>query len=224
MGTQARRFLEKKKIDPSRVMYMTRDGRKSILHMEDGGRHETFLAQKVILEDLPQTMFESINKGIVIAPKYVEFVKDNVYCMADGTSFKGRVRITKAQKQNAVRYNEENGKNPWEEIALVEHLPLAFCVIELVFDENGHGVDFIVRYCNQEMEKMAGKKIMEMQNRSFYEIFEKGDKKWMVTYADVAVNGGRKVIEKFSPEIGARLRVYCYQVKPDFCACVMLRV
>jgi len=30
-------------------------------------------------------------------------------------------------------------------------MPLAFCVIELVFDANGRGVDFVFRYCNEEM-------------------------------------------------------------------------
>ena len=30
-------------------------------------------------------------------------------------------------------------------------MPLAFCIIELVFDAQGHGVDFVFRYCNDEM-------------------------------------------------------------------------
>ena len=30
----------------------------------------------------------------------------------------------------------------------MDEMPLAYCVIELVFDEDGHSVDFIFRYCN----------------------------------------------------------------------------
>ena len=33
----------------------------------------------------------------------------------------------------------------------MDEMPLAYCVIELVFDEDGHGVDFIFRYCTKEM-------------------------------------------------------------------------
>lgn len=50
-------------------------------------------------------------------------------------------------------------------------MPLAFCVIELVFDEKGHGVDFVFRYCNEMMADVEGIPISEMINRSFYEVF-----------------------------------------------------
>ena len=64
-------------------------------------------------------------------------------------------------------------------------MPLTFCIIELVFDAEGHGVDFVFRYCNDEMAVVEGIPVSEMLNRSFYEVFENGDKKWLVTYADI---------------------------------------
>ena len=66
-------------------------------------------------------------------------------------------------------------------------MPLAFCIIELVFDAEGHGVDFVFRYCNDEMAVVEGVPVSEMLNRSFYEVFENGDKKWLVTYASVLI-------------------------------------
>ena len=62
-------------------------------------------------------------------------------------------------------------------------MPLAFCVIELVFDEKGHGVDFVFRYCNEMMADVEGIPISEMINRSFYEVFENGDKKMLPSTA-----------------------------------------
>ena len=47
-------------------------------------------------------------------------------------------------------------------------MPLAYCVIELVFDENGHGIDFVFRYCNKQMEVVEELPISEMLNHSFY--------------------------------------------------------
>ena len=35
-------------------------------------------------------------------------------------------------------------------------MPVAYCVIELVFDAEGHGVDFVFRYCNKQMEVVEG--------------------------------------------------------------------
>ena len=84
-------------------------------------------------------------------------------------------------------------------------MPLAFCVIELVFDEKGHGVDFVFRYCNEMMADVEGIPVSEMINRSFYEVFENGDKKWLVTYADVALNGNKRILTDYSPEIDKHL-------------------
>ena len=84
----------------------------------------------------------------------------------------------------------------------MDEMPLAYCVIELVFDEDGHGVDFIFRYCNKEMAVVEGVTVEEMLNRSFYEVFRNGDRKWLVSYADVALNGTKHTLKDFSPEIG----------------------
>mgnify|MGYP002224699522 CR=1 FL=1 len=54
-----------------------------------------------------------------------------------------------------------------EKCSLLDDMPLAFCVIELVFNEDGHGVDFIFRYCNAQMAVVEGVPIEEMLNRSF---------------------------------------------------------
>lgn len=224
MSDQYNSFFEKKKIHIPDIMYITRSGRKTVVNLVDGSKIETFEPIKRILEGCPAKLFESINKGIVIAPRYVVNVKDNVYTMKDGMTFMGRVRTTQMQKDNIAKYNDKMHTSEWASFAEFDNLPVAFCIIELVFDELGHGVDFVFRYCNKEMETLEGKRIDEMIDRSFYEVFENGDKKWLITYADVALNGGKKVIESYSPEIDATLRIYCYQPKPNYCACVLIQI
>lgn len=73
----------------------------------------------------------------------------------------------------------------------------------LNISHDGHGVDFVFRYCNKQMEVVEGIPIEEMLNRSFYEVFKNGDKKWLVSYADVAVNGLKRTLSDYSPEIKA---------------------
>ena len=108
-----------------------------------------------------------------------------------------------------------------EKCNLLDDMPLAFCIIELVFNEDGHGVDFIFRYCNAEMATIEGVPVEEMLGRSFYEVFPNGDKKWLVSYADVALNGTKHILHDYSPEVDKCLTIHCYQPEPGYCACVL---
>ena len=59
-----------------------------------------------------------------------------------------------------------------EKCSVLDDMPVAYCVIELVFDENGHGIDFIFRYCNKQMEVIEGVPVEDMVDHSFYEVFK----------------------------------------------------
>lgn len=108
-----------------------------------------------------------------------------------------------------------------EKCSLLDDMPLAFCIIELVFNEDGHGVDFIFRCCNAEMATIEGVPVEEMLGRSFYEVFPNGDKKWLVSYADAALNGTKHILHDYSPEVDEYLTIHCCQPEPGYCACVL---
>ena len=110
----------------------------------------------------------------------------------------------------------------FEKCSILDDMPVAYCVIELVFDADGHGVDFVFRYCNKHMEVVEGIPVEEMLNRSFYEVFKNGDRKWLISYADVALNGVQRTLHDYSPEIDKNLTIYCYQPQPGYCACVLV--
>lgn len=57
---------------------------------------------------------------------------------------------------------------------------------------------------------------------SFYEVFQNGDRKWLIAYADVALNGVQRTLHDYSPEIDKTLTIRCYQPEPGYCACVLL--
>ena len=52
-------------------------------------------------------------------------------------------------------------------------------------------------------------------------LFPNGDKKWLVSYADVALNGTRHTLHDYSPEVDKYLTIHCYQPEPGYCACVL---
>ena len=234
MDEKAKNFFAKKNIPFQDIIYFVRQNHKTELHLTNGNVIVTYLPIKVLLTAIPSGILLSINKGIVIAKAHVTNINNNVYTMIDGATFTGRVRTPGRHLLNKYELmsNPQNLKlakaananeNLPAKFSILDDMPLAFCIIELVFDKNGKGMDFIFRYCNKEMEQLEGVPMDEMLNRSFYEVFKNGDKKWLITYADVAINGTPRVINCYSPEIDSQLNIYCFQPAPNFCACSLIK-
>lgn len=224
-------WLEKNNLCAKNILYFYRQERKTILRREDGQEFSSFTPLHTLLSQLPEGAFLCINKGVAVnRARIVNIDADGRYTMSDGRVFQGRKRELSAhhrlrkQMGLAALPNIQPVHTPMtflEKCTLLDDMPLAYCIIELVFNAEGHGVDFIFRYCNAEMAVMEGIPVEEMLNRSFYEIFPNGDKKWLVAYADVALNGTRRTLRDYSPEIGKYLVIRCYQPQPGFCACIL---
>ena len=111
-----------------------------------------------------------------------------------------------------------------ELFSVMNNSPIAFAVIEVTFDDNGHGMDFIFRYCNDAMLKLEGLSADDIVNKSFYEVFKDSNKKWMVSYADIALNGNKKIISYYLKKSNRKVLAYCYQPYERFCACSLIDV
>ena len=225
------RFLTKKQISPEKILYITRESRRTVIYLTDGESVSSAIPLKTLAAQLPAADFISVSKGVCVRrTQIVDISNDGVYTMTDGRAFQGRKRYLSAHRKmrKAMQLAASAPCAPsgvmglLEKCSLLDELPLAFCVIELVFDKDGHGLDFVFRYCNKEMEAVEGTAIETMLDHSFYEVFKNGDKKWLVAYADVALNGVKRVIHDFSPEIGRMLTIHCYQPSPGYCGCIVI--
>ena len=226
-------FFERKNIDISNILYLTRQNPLTKITFFDGKEILTAIPVKEIAIYLPDEEFVNITKGILLRKSQIVNISDDgLYTMTDGSVFQGRKRNISQHKQlrQALGLSKEQNEKTekmiplelLEKCSILNDMPLAFCVIELVFDANGRGVDFVFRYCNEEMAVVEGVPVSEMLNNSFYEVFENGDKKWLVTYADVALNGKKVILHDYSPEIGKDLTIYCFQPHPGYCACILI--
>lgn len=226
-------FFERKNIDISNILYLTRQNPLTKITFFDGKETLTAIPVKEIAIYLPDEEFVNITKGILLRKSQIVNISDDgLYTMTDGSVFQGRKRNISQHKQlrQALGLSKEQDEKAekmiplelLEKCSILNDMPLAFCVIKLVFDANGRGVDFVFRYCNEEMAVVEGIPISEMLNHSFYEVFENGDKKWLVTYADVALNGKKVILHDYSPEIGKDLTIYCFQPHPGYCACILI--
>ena len=226
-------FFERKNIDIANILYLTRQNPHTKITFFDGKEILTAIPVKEVAIYLPDEEFVNITKGVLLRKSQIVNISgDGLYTMTDGSVFQGRKRNISQHKQlrQALGLSKEQDAKAekmiplelLEKCSILNDMPLAFCVIELVFDENGRGVDFVFRYCNEEMAVVEGIPVSEMLNNSFYEVFKNGDKKWLVTYADVALNGTKVILHDYSPEIGKDLSIYCFQPHPGYCACILI--
>ena len=226
-------FFERKNIDIANILYLTRQNPHTKITFFDGKEILTAIPVKEIAIYLPDEEFVNITKGVLLRKSQIVNISgDGLYTMTDGSVFQGRKRNISQHKQlrQALGLSKEQDAKAekmiplelLEKCSILNDMPLAFCVIELVFDANGRGVDFVFRYCNEEMAVVEGIPVSEMLNNSYYEVFKNGDKKWLVTYADVALNGTKVILHDYSPEIGKDLSIYCFQPYPGYCACILI--
>lgn len=178
-------WFQKHDLCAENILYIYRKDRKTVIQRTDGAEFALFVPVHSILSALPDKNFLSISKGIVVCRSHiVNISNDGVYTMSDGRTFQGRKRDMSSHRRLRAEIGLTNTKHRplsmLEKCSLLDNMPLAFCVIELVFNEDGHGVDFIFRYCNAEMANVEGVPVEEMLNRSFYKVFPNGDKKWLL--------------------------------------------
>ncbi len=226
-------YLKKHQINPRDILYVYRREQRTVISFDSGEELISSIPVKNIAALLPEDQFVYITRGILARrDRIVHIGHDGIYTMTDGKSFQGRKRflsshrkLSKSMFPTATPSPDEEFVPPlnfYEKCSILDDMPIAYCVIELVFDEKGHGIDFIFRYCNKHMEVVEGVPKEEMLNHSFYEVFKNGDRKWLVAYADVALNGTTRIIHDYSPEISKNLTIHCYQPEPGFCACVLV--
>ena len=224
--TNLNTYFKKHGLCAENILYIYRKDRKTVIQRSDGEEFALFIPVQNVLSALPESEFLSISKGTVVCRSHIVNISDDgIYTMSDGRTFQGRKRDMSSHRRLRTEIGLAKTKphplSMLEKCSLLDDMPLAFCVIELVFNQDGHGIDFIFRYCNVEMANVEGVPVEEMLDRSFYEIFRNGDKKWLVAYADVALNGTKHTLHDYSPEINKYLTIHCYQPEPGYCACVL---
>lgn len=227
MEEKISKFFEKNHINIEDIKYVLRDDKKTNIYLNNKVV-STFIPMKNFTNELISYGFIDINKGILVSKKMIDHVDGFIYYLTDGTNYEGRKRTVGAHKHinEMIKIKGEvlSGIDIFNRFSVLDHMPAGFCVIELVFDKQGNGIDFIFRYCNKEMERVEGKDLQEMLNHSFYKVFPNADKKWLAVYSKVAITGESDSFVDYSPEIKKDLLFKCFQPMQGFCACLITPV
>lgn len=232
MSTKIEKFFKKHFFSPEDIKYIIREDGKTAIHLIDNRIVYTYITVKELKEALSPEDFLYPNKGIVAAISQIVNVRDGAYEMVDGRVFKYRVHnsiyhdnrllmLGRRMEQVQSAANTLTPAGNTFSLSAIDKFPLPFCVIELIFDDFGRGVDFILRYCNPKMAEQENRSVEEVTNRSLLELFRNIDKKWLVVFADVAVNDTVRTIDFHHPVRDKQLTFHCYQPIEGFCACVI---
>lgn len=229
-NNKLKHFLQKNNIYINNIKYITRENKKTYIYLTNDKCISCFYTIKALSEILPKDIFYTIKKGTIVSKNYILNIEKNIYTMLDGRIFEGRKRGLSKHKELNSSLNLHNNfcissvADIQKSFSILDDMPMAFCVIELIINEKHHGVDFIFRYCNKEMEILEGKTLDEMLNHSFYDIFANANRKWLAAYANVALNGIPSTFTSYSPEIQKTLHIRCFQPLEGFCACLLMEV
>ncbi len=207
------------------IAYITIEGRKTKITRSDGSGLYTNRSLKDIYAELPQSTFSNINRGIVVSKNYVKDEKDGNLTMMDGKQFRRRARQERTQpKPKAQTRPMQEARQPCPVEALdawLGTLPLPMCVMELVYQTQGGGAEFLLRYCNQAMERLEGVRLADLQDQPLSKLKSAGNPKWLTVFADVAINGSQRIMEDVWPEDGRFMRLNCYQPQSGYCVMML---
>ena len=226
---QAKYFLSRNSIESSDIKYIVREDGRTSVYLKNGKLIKTYIPVKSFLDFLPKEEFININKGILLAKSYVIRVKKCEYTTADGHKFEGRHRALKEHLKNEIELSLPgkfpalgNPESIGTRFSILNKLPIAFCVIELVTDKEGSLSDFIFRYCNERMAILENRPLENMAGLSVSELYAIKGKPRFQRYADVAVNGSDDVVHDYIPELDKNLDIYCFQPEKGYCAMALI--
>lgn len=226
MSIQLDKFFRKNQIIPKEILYLVREEGKTVVYLTDGRSVRTFTPLKTVIAGLQGMRILSVNKGVAVNELQVVNVDSGCYTMTDGRVFRGRVRTPGEHSRNKTMINRRLATPQTtaplvSRFTIMDNFPLPFCIIELVFGIDGHGIDFMFRYCNKAMEEFEQIDRESLVNHTYYDVFPRGERKWLITFSDIALHGGQRVIEDFKTGQGP-VRVYCFQLEEGFCACALV--
>ncbi len=101
-------------------------------------------------------------------------------------------------------------------------MPVAFTVIKVIQDENGHTVDLKFRYLNQAFADLYGRVKEDLLGACFYELFPLEGKQWLSLFAAAAFQGKKDSLHQYSSELKRHLFLTCYPWnETGYCACLI---
>lgn len=221
-------------LDPDRILYVTMFGNYAEIHARDG---EVFRVRMTLgeLESELGDRFIKIHRGCIVSAEDIYNVADRVY-LGNGEALdytkRKKKEITDGLKERQKRLidsltddgGEMTDAGYREFYNSFEKLPFAFADLEIVFDDERRAVDWIFRYGNQAFARLEKKTLDEVIGIRFSLLYDNSDMKWLRCCERAALHGETLEMMDYSVEIGAHIKVICFQTFRGHCGCFLFNL
>lgn len=227
--------VDKQNIDIpiSSIFYVMMNGNNALFHMADDIVYQTRMTLAQI-EPVLGDDFIKVKRGCLVSDRAIHNFTDTVN-LINGERLEYAHRHRKdiisqflKKQESIIHYFRESvsfGADEFlEHYKLFDTFPIAFCDIEMIFDDEYNAVDWIFRYANEALSNLEGVPLNELIGNRFSHLFPSMDVKWLKTYERVALFGETIKIVDFSPEINTYLDIICFPTFKGHCGCILFDI
>lgn len=229
-------FADKKIINIpfSSILYVIMEGNNAFVHVQHNQVYQTRMTLAEI-ENILGEDFIKVKRGCLVSVIAIHDITDKVNLINGETldyAYRHRKEIIAAfrERQGEIirDFNESVSLNTEEEYReyykLFDGLPIAFCDIEMIFDNEYKAVDWIFRYANNALATLEKFPLDEIRGKTFSSLFPDMDLKWLRTYERAALFGETIKIIDYSPEIDTYLDIICFPTFKGHCGCILFDI
>lgn len=215
------------------ILYIMMDGNNAHIHVQGNKVYQTRMTLSEI-ESIIDDNFIKIKRGCIVSVIAIHDIGEKVY-LINGESLDYAVRNKKelldlfhSKQEKIIHYFNGLNLNTEEEyhehFKVFDNLPIAFCDIEMVFDEGYSAVDWIFRYANNALAELEKVPLEKLIGNTFYTLFPNMDSKWLRTYERAVLFGETIKIIDYSPEIDTYLDIICFPTFEGHCGCILFDI
>lgn len=221
-------------LDVRMIQYVFIDHNIAEFHLSNDTQCKTRIPIKK-LEPMLGDEFIRVHRNYLVAVRAIHDISDKVYLNNGETlNFAARRKkeLSAELRQRRQRLLDRLSATSETHTDSAYHarfqsfddLPIAFCDIEMVLDENQNAVDWIFRYGNEALAQLEKCSLHDLIGHTFSSVFPNMDEKWLKSYERAALYGQTLEIIDHSPEIDTDLDIICFPTIKGHCGCILLNV
>lgn len=217
----------------SSILYVIMEGNNAFVHLS----HKTYQTRMTLseIEPILGENFIKVKRGCLVSVLAIHSFSEKVN-LINGEELEYAYRHKKdivrqfhiKQEETIHRFNESVALNTEEEYhkyyKLFDSLPIAFCDIEMIFDNEFNAVDWIFRYGNSALAELEKVPLEKLIGSTFSGLFPNMDSKWLRTYERTTLFGETIKIVDYSPEIDTYLDIICFPTFKGHCGCILFDI
>lgn len=216
------RFLHKNHVEHKNIKYIIREDGMTKIYLSDERIIETYHTIKSFRDVLPTDEFLNVGKGLLLSAAHIKDINHGIYSMVDGRQFHGRKRNFSEHTQNKalIRTKQipQSLSNLPSDLFILDKLPIPFAILEVTELSERNFPEFFFRYCNPEFLKYHNCTLDEILDKSHLDFFGMSMPHLLASFADIAFNGGSRLIHNYREDNHRDSSMHCFQIQPNFCA------